>query len=133
MSYNTPGRRWLISFMADHAERPLTVDQIYQNMPAGLAGKSSLYRLTEALCREGVLRRFRDQGMDAAAFQYVGDDSHCHTHLHLKCAACERLIHLECALGNQLLDHIEEHHGFAVDSRESVLLGLCADCRKTEK
>lgn len=132
MRYNTAGRRKLIDFMSRHGDRPHTVEEIYSAMTAdgSSVGKSSLYRLLDGLCEQGVLRKFRENEQSAATFQYVGDDADCGQHLHLKCADCGRLIHLECAMSRELVSHILKDHGFRIDSKRSVLWGVCEECAK---
>ena len=134
MRYNTAGRRQLMAYMAEHAERQFTVDELYEALvgTGATVGKSSVYRLCEKLCQEGILRKFRENEQSAATFQYVGSDADCGQHLHLKCSACGRLIHLECAMSRELVAHILLDHGFRIDSKKSVLWGLCDACG-TEK
>lgn len=131
MRYNTSGRRKLIAFMESHAEAQYTVEELFAAMTrdGDAVGKSSLYRLLESLCEEGVLRKFRENEQSAATFQYIGTDADCGQHLHLKCAVCGRLIHLECAMSRDLVAHILEDHGFRIDSKKSVLWGTCEDCK----
>ena len=52
MRYNTAGRRQLMAYMAEHAERQFTVDELYEALVAtgATVGKSSVYRLCEKLC-----------------------------------------------------------------------------------
>ncbi len=134
MRYNTAGRRRLAAFMESHSERPYTVEEIYAAMTSDgyVVGKSSLYRLAEQLCAEGILRKFRENEQSAATFQYVGSDVDCASHLHLKCELCGRLIHLECSMSRELLSHILREHGFRIDSKKSVLLGKCGACGAKE-
>ena len=47
-----------------------------------------------------------------------------------KCVSCGKLLHLNCGMSEELLEHIEEVHRFKVDNGATVLYGLCADCRK---
>lgn len=132
MRYNTTGRRKLIAFMESHTDRQYTVEELYGAMTAdgSRVGKSSLYRLLEGLCDEGILRKFRENEQSASTFQYIGTDADCGQHLHLKCAVCGRLIHLECAMSRELVAHILHEHGFRIDSKKSVLWGVCEECGK---
>lgn len=129
-SYNTAGRRRLLLFLGDNPEKQYTVDELYsalcvQNLRVG---KSSLYRLLDKLCAEGIVRKFKEEGKDSSLYQYLGSDAECAHHLHLKCLNCGRLIHLECHLGNELIAHIRAEHGFSVNSKKSVLWGVCESC-----
>ncbi len=128
--YNTSGKRRLIAFLAKNEHKEFSVQSLYQALSAdGLKiPKSSLYRLLEKLCETGEVRKFRDAETDLAAFQYVGDDGECARHLHLKCKTCGRLIHLHCDLAGELVSHISAEHGFRIDSKGSVLYGVCRSC-----
>lgn len=132
MRYKTAGRRLVCDFMERNAHRQFTVDELYTALIAdgGTVGKSSLYRLTETLCAEGILRKFKENEQSSATFQYIGTDIECSRHLHLKCDVCGKLVHLECAMSRELVSHILADHGFRIDSKKSVLFGKCAACSK---
>ena len=133
-AYNTAGRKALIEYMAKNPDRQFTVDELFEALSLGGAsvGKSSLYRLLERLVGDGAVRKFKESELSAAAFQYVGSDEDCYRHLHLKCADCGKLVHLECRNSIELLRHIYEEHGFFIDSKKSVLYGKCKDCQITD-
>ena len=134
-SYNTSGKRKLIAFLAKNEHKEYSVQSLHEALSAeGIAvGKSSLYRLLEKLCESGEVRKFRDEATDQAVFQYVGDAAECTRHLHLKCKACGRLIHLHCDLAGELVAHISVEHGFRIDSKGSVLYGVCRACAGEEE
>ena len=43
------------------------------------------------------------------------------------------LLHVDCGLMQSLTAHIAEEHGFALDPRETVLVGVCARCSGMKK
>ena len=92
-------------------------------------GESTVYRLVTELYAEGTLRRFPKTEGRGWLYQYHGAGG-CSGHLHLKCVSCGKLLHLNCGMSEELLEHIEEVHRFKVDNGATVLYGLCADCRK---
>ncbi len=132
-TYNTANRAILISFLARERERQFTVESLFAALSTeGIAiGKSSLYRILEKLCASGEVRKFTEG--ESAVFQYIGDDSACASHLHLKCLVCGKLIHLECDKSGELLSHIAKDHGFDINSKRSVLYGHCRVCRQKEE
>ena len=129
-SYNTSGKRRLLAFLAKNEHKEFSVQSLHEALLAEgiVVGKSSLYRLLEKLCETGEVRKFRDAETRLAVFQYVGNAADCSRHLHLKCKACGRLIHLHCELAGELVSHISAEHGFRIDSKGSVLYGLCRAC-----
>lgn len=130
-AYNTAGKKALIEYLAQNRDRQFTVDELFTALAevGASVGKSSLYRLLERLVADGAVRKFKESELSSAAFQYIGNDEECSHHLHLKCAECGKLVHLECPNSVALIAHIYEEHGFSIDSKKSVLYGKCKDCQ----
>lgn len=130
-TYNTSGRMKLTAFLARNQHKQYTVEELCAQMRGeGMsASKSSLYRQLEKLCEAGVVRKFRDAEKNSSFFQYIGDDADCGKHLHLKCRLCGKLIHLHCELAGSLVSHIADEHDFRIDSKKSVLYGVCRECK----
>lgn len=131
-TYNTAGKKALVRFLSMRADRQFTVEELFLALAAEdiCIGKSSLYRLLEKLCAEGVVRKFKHEQSDASLFQYIGSDAECAHHLHLKCSECGKLVHLHCDMSVELVEHIFHDHGFSIDRKRSVLYGICRDCEK---
>ena len=64
-----------------------------------------------------------------AAYQYVEPGRGCEQHLHLKCVKCGKIIHLECHFMEEISHHIEESHGFTLQCKNSILYGVCKECK----
>ena len=132
-TYRTAGRRRLLNFLQNHPDRQFTADELTgelshpQDQTCCKTSKSSLYRHLSELCDEGTVRKYRSDTQSAYVYQYVGE-SDCRHHFHLKCLECGTLVHLECAVSEELLAHISADHRFTVDSGRSILYGVCADC-----
>lgn len=124
-TYKTAGWQRLLQFLHGHPDRQYTVDELAVSVHP--TGKSTLYRHLSELCAEGTVRKYRSDVQSAYVYQYVGRGDCCH-HFHLKCVSCGQLIHLECAVSEELLAHIRSDHQFEVDSGRSILYGLCAAC-----
>lgn len=134
-AYKTEGRQKLLSFLVNHPDKQYTVDEITRALEGSgkTGGKSSLYRQLSELCDDGTVRKFRTDRQSAFVYQFVGQTD-CSHHFHLKCLVCGKLIHLECHLSDELLEHIREEHRFRVDSGRSLLYGCCEECAaKSEK
>ena len=136
--YQTEGRKKLLSFLVSHPDTQFTVDQLHTAMGEGTegetsttGGKSSLYRQLSRLCDEGCVRKYRADHQSSFVYQYMSSGDCCH-HFHLKCVVCGRLTHLECHVSDELLSHIQEEHGFRVDSGRSILYGLCHTCEQNQ-
>lgn len=124
-AYNTAGKSKLIDFLKSNPDMQLSVDEICIALNGNLSKRSSVYRNLGDLCEKGIVGKFHaDSGY---VYQYVGDRD-CSHHFHLKCTRCERIVHLECDMGDELAAHLMSHHGFTVDSGKSILYGVCNAC-----
>ena len=65
-----------------------------------------------------------------AVYQYVELGQHCEEHLHLKCVKCGCIIHLDCGFMDEIAEHIQKDHGFQLQCKNSILYGICKDCRR---
>ena len=50
-------------------------------------------------------------------------------YLDLKCVKCGKIIHLECHFMEEISHHIEESHGFTLQCKNSILYGVCKECK----
>lgn len=137
-TYKTAGRQRLLDFLQSHPDRQFLVDELAnelnrtQEPTRSKSSKSTLYRHLSELCQEGTVRKYRSDTQSAYVYQYVGQGDCCH-HFHLKCVSCGTLVHLECAVSDELLNHIQSDHHFHVDSGRSILYGMCEACASVEK
>ena len=130
--YMTEQKTILLEFLREHGERSYTIEELMQKMrecaEQHAPGKSTVYRIINRLCDEGKVKRFAREGGRSFVYQaFLGE--HCSAHLHMKCIKCGRLLHLEHALSDELLDKIKKESDFAVSESDTVLFGNCADCR----
>ncbi len=129
-TYKTAGRQKLLDFFHTHPDRQFTAVELSEQMNRGeeaRGGRSTLYRHLSELCKEGTVRKYRSDTQSAYVYQFVGHGDCCH-HFHLKCERCGRLVHLDCAVSEELLQHIRTDHHFRVDSGRSILYGVCEAC-----
>ena len=135
-TYKTAGRERLLDYLRHHPDRPMTAEELSahlhrENRPSASpsGGKSSVYRHLSEMCRDGTVRKYRDEQKSAYVYQYVGELD-CSHHLHLKCLSCGRVCHLECTVSEDLLSHIRSHHAFDIDRGMSILYGICRECQE---
>ena len=141
----TAARRQLVELFSARPDRHFTAEQVCAllcdteeriaqsdgSRRGEFIGKSTVYRQLARLCEEGLLRRFEDTDTGGTAvhvYQYAANAG-CDSHLHLKCSACGRVVHLECDEMTSLLAHIRAAHGFSVDQGGSILYGRCDRCQ----
>ncbi len=123
--YNTAGKRRLVELLENNSESQFSVDEICIALNGNLSKRSSVYRNLADLCAQGRVGKFHSES--GYVYQYTGGRD-CSKHFHLKCTKCERIVHLECDMGEELTAHLMSHHGFFVDSGKSVLYGVCGAC-----
>lgn len=130
--YNTRQKENLLDFLINNKERHTSVQEISAFLTnAGTPmGMATIYRQLDKLVENGVVRRYVLDGKSGACYQYIGADSGCHEHYHLKCVRCGKLIHFDCDFLSGINRHILEHHGFNVDSSQTVFYGKCSNCSK---
>lgn len=132
-NYQTEGRQRLLQFLAKNPDRQFTAEEICRAVNGGEQGKSSVYRQLSGLCREDAVRCFRSAQLGRSVYQYVGGECcDCRNHFHAKCMQCGRMEHLACGDSSEFARHLLTEHGFDIDCGQSMLYGLCADCRRKQ-
>lgn len=128
--YNTRQKENLLSFLIKNKDKHTNVTEISMFMTAQETpmGTATIYRQLDKLVEQGLVRKYVSDGKMGACYQYIADEDGCHEHYHLKCILCGRLIHIDCDHLAGINRHIFEHHGFTVDSSQTVFYGKCSDC-----
>ncbi len=126
--YVTRQRKTLLNYLSKHADELLSVQRIADALEAEDVSRSAVYRNVAELEAEGALRR--DLGGDAheACYRYVGAER-CKNSLHLSCKQCGRTFHMDSGGAEALMQVVERAQGFALDKVDTVLYGVCADCK----
>ena len=127
--YQTKQKTEMTRFLAEHAMQSFSAEELVRAMETeGLkVGRTTAYRYLEALCQQNTAHKYQDaQGQ--ARYQYMGEDTDCHQHFHMMCRSCGNMLHVDCDMVAELESHVRNAHGFKIDPRESVLVGLCKQC-----
>jgi len=127
--YKTKQRDEILRFMMEHENECFSVREVYDRVEAG---EATVFRALTALAKEGKIRRFTgDSGRgECAYYQYQGGCKKT-SHMHLKCAECGTLIHMDCSFMKDMILHFKSEHKFSVDCEKTVIYGLCGECSKT--
>ncbi len=132
--YSTRQKREMLIFLRKHDLESYTVDDLVTGMgeQGESIGRTTAYRYLESLAEQGEVRKYQNlRGI--TLYQHVADHAACSEHLHLMCKKCGRLYHVDCTLVRQMFRHISQDHGFELDPRESVLVGICGSCAEKGK
>ena len=133
--YMTENRRRIFEYLKDHSDTTVSAKDIYSYMKENGAtiNMSTIYRNLDRLEKEGTVIRYLSEKGDIATYQYVNDDKHCDEHLHLQCLKCGKIIHLDCQFMNSISTHASVHHGFDIQCKNSIIYGICQECKEKEK
>ena len=128
--YNTRQKRELLAFLRERSMQHFSVDDVVFEMQdrGEKIGRSTVYRYLELLAEQGSVRKYQSvKGI--TQYQHVEDDSRCDSHFHMMCSRCGNLMHVDCDLMRTMSEHLVKDHGFLLDPRETILVGVCQKCR----
>ena len=128
--YKTKQRAMIEKLLKENSGEHITADKIVTllNEKGCAVGKATVYRCLERMIEQGTVKKYAFGEGKSACYEYQGECSA--SHYHLKCNVCGELTHLECDLLNSLPEHVLEHHGFKLDTVQTVLMGTCEKCGK---
>ena len=133
--YLTEQKKMLLAFLNENRQTAYSIEELIvclKDMYGDKApGKSTVYRLMTTLTDKGGVRRFVKGHGRGFVYQIVDCES-CHSHLHLKCVGCGKLIHLDHEISDELIEKVQRTNQFSVIEDETVLFGQCAECNKSK-
>lgn len=121
--YNTKNKSILLDFLKINKDSAFTAKELLIHIPN--IPKATIYRKLEALTISKKIRKNYNESKQAIEYQY---SDNCNNHLHLKCLKCNKLIHLNCKMAEELIEHINNNHGFSINLNNSTIYGLCKEC-----
>lgn len=127
--YSTKQRALLLDFLSTHADETFCVDSICSHLGSQGVSKSAVYRNLAALEAQGKVQRLTKGGSRKAYYRYKAA-SECTGHLHLSCEKCGKTYHMPLGATNRLIDNVKQNSDFEIDRTETVLYGVCSNCRK---
>lgn len=125
--YMTKQRKILTSYLEQHVDESISAGQIAEAL-ANQISKSAVYRNLSDMEEEGKLRRVASGAGREAVYQYT-DCAECRAHLHLSCKECGKTYHMEQEIADLLVENLSEKEHFSIDKGETVLYGICGDCK----
>jgi Fur family ferric uptake transcriptional regulator len=108
------------------ADRPhCTADDIDKVARAeiGAISRQAVYDTLLTLTGRGILRRIQPAGSPARFETRIGDNHH-----HLICRTCNRMVDVDCAVGETPCLTAAEDSGYDIDEAEVTYWGRCPDC-----
>lgn len=129
--YMTKQRKALLDYLSRHADEKLSARQMEAALNGEGVSMSAVYRNLSDLEKEGKIRRVNQSGSREVFYQYT-DGAHCKECLHLSCEKCGKTYHMNSAGARMLIENLAQSDEFAIDKANTVLYGVCRDCRKSE-
>lgn len=130
MSYATKQRTRLFDVLKAHSDATLSVERIVSLCGDGEVSRSAIYRNLALLEREGLVKRVPLPAPQKNGYRFVGTDE-CKKHLHLSCSLCGRTFHLALPASESVIDGVMQTSDFQIDLANTVLTGVCGECRKS--
>lgn len=111
------------------SEQPhATADAVAQAVRSEIGSISvqAVYDALAALTERGLLRRIQPAGSPARYEDRVADNHH-----HLICRSCERMVDVDCSVGEAPCLTAADDLGFEIDEAEVIYWGRCPECVAT--
>jgi Fur family ferric uptake transcriptional regulator len=89
----------------------------------GAISRQSVYDTLTVLAENDIIRRIQPAGSPTRFEDRVGDNHH-----HLVCRKCDRLVDVDCAIGDAPCLTPVEDWQFDVHEAEVIYWGVCPDC-----
>lgn len=124
----TKQRKALLEYLSLHADEKLTARQIAADVSAEGISTSAVYRNLSELESEGKVRRVNQSGSREVFYQYT-DGEHCKDCLHLSCEKCGKTYHMNMQGAQMLVQNLAQSDEFTIDKANTVLYGVCKECR----
>ena len=108
------------------SERPhRTADDICDAVRAeiGAISRQAVYDALATFTDKGLVRRIQPAGSSARYENRVGDNHH-----HLICRTCNRMVDVDCAVGDTPCLTAADDWGYEIDEAEVIYWGRCPEC-----
>ena len=102
-----------------------TADDIHTVVRAeiGAISRQAVYDALAVLTDKDLLRRIQPAGSPARYEDRVGDNHH-----HLICRTCNRMVDVDCAVGETPCLTAADDSGYEIDEAEVIYWGRCPAC-----
>lgn len=129
--YQTRCRTSILEYCESHEESRFSASDIneYLMKKGDVVNLATIYRNLEKMTENGNLIKYKSASDDRCLYQYVKPESDCGHHLHMQCRKCSKIIHMECDFMKQFSGNIEEKYGFSIECNNSLISGVCGECR----
>lgn len=128
VAYITKQRKVLLDFLSNHPHEIFSAVQIMDHIKVEKLSLSSIYRNLSELEVAEMIRKISKSGSREAYYQYIDKES-CNKQVHLFCKKCEKLYHTDKENVESFSKQIFEVDGFTVDQANTIIYGVCKNCK----
>lgn len=128
MEYITDKRKKLVAYLGSHEDEQLSAYDICKALANENISKSAIYRNLALLEEKGLLKKYAKENTKELYYQYIGSNQ-CKDSIHLCCKKCGKSIHLDKKQTDILLKGTLDTTGFLINKQETIIYGLCKNCR----
>lgn len=129
----TNQRKTIYEILLDSMGEHLNPEEIYELVKKvdPEIGIATVYRTTKLFEEVGILNKiiFNDGCTRYEIAQFEEDR---HSHHHLLCTNCRKIIEVKMDLLNELEELIEKEYDFEIHNHSLKFYGLCKDCKEEE-
>jgi Fe2+ or Zn2+ uptake regulation protein len=125
----TTPRRAIITALLTAGNEHLTADQLADTVQQAHPDvhRSTVYRTLDALSEMGVIDHVH-LGHSPAVYHFTDAYTE-HTHHHMVCQVCGKVVELPLSVLTSLQHTISVDYGFDLDATHFALTGRCSTCR----
>ena len=128
-SHGLPVTAQRLAVLRAVADRPhRTADDVDKVVRAelGAISRQAVYDALAVFTDRGLIRRIQPAGSPARYEDRVGDNHH-----HLICRSCNRMVDVDCAVGDTPCLTAADSSGYEIDEAEVIYWGRCPECIAT--
>lgn len=126
--YMTKQRKTLLEYLEHHPDEELSAKIIESELSGMGVSISAVYRNLSDLEKEGKIRRVSKSGSREVYYMYT-DAHECRESLHLSCKKCGKTYHMNSQCAEMLVNTLAQNDEFTIDKSDTVLYGVCKDCK----
>jgi Fur family transcriptional regulator, stress-responsive regulator len=119
----TPQRLAVLRAVSDapHVTADVVADTVRGEI--GAISIQAVYDALGTLTSNGLLRRIQPAGSPTRYEARVGDNHH-----HVVCRVCDRMVDVDCVVGDPPCLTAVDDFGFEIDEAEVIFWGRCPEC-----
>ncbi len=122
------GPRAAILEILRHHPHPLTIKEVFEELPKSGCDLATVYRAMQMMEKLGMVKRF-DFGDGAARFELMNEGDNGHHH-HLICTRCAQVVRIEECFPAEIERQIASKNGYQAVTHRLEFFGICPDCQK---